>query len=407
MVQTALEKQSGSGKGTALSGNEAIALAIRQVNPDVVAAYPITPQTDIVQYVAQFVADGQVDAEFLGVESEHSAMSACIGACAAGARTVTATSSQGLAYMWETLHIASGMRLPIVMAVVNRALSSPLNIHCDHSDSMGARDTGWIQIYSSNVQEAYDNFIQAIKVAEDPEVMLPVMVCMDGFLVSHSLENLQIIPDEEISSFLISTRDQSGLLFQPVTFGAMDLQDYYFEHRRQIIAAMETAKGVLLRTGKSFKDLTGRAYGLLSGYRIDDAEIAVVVIGSLSGSVQVVIDELRSEGIKAGMVNLRVFRPFPVREVASALSRCRAVAVLDRSDSLSTGGGPLFIDVRSALYAGPESRGAERPVIVNYVYGLGGRLVSLDDIRRVFEELKRVVSSGHTTRLINYLGVRE
>ncbi|MFH1961431.1 MAG: pyruvate ferredoxin oxidoreductase, partial [bacterium] len=306
-------------KKVAMTGNEAMAEAMRQINPDVVAAYPITPATEIVQIFSSFAADGLVDTEFVNAESEHSAMSACIGSAAAGARTMTSTASQGLALMWEMLYIASGLRLPIVIAGVNRALSAPINIHCDHSDTMGARDSGWIQIFSENAQEAYDNMIQAVRIAE--KTLLPIMVTTDGFIISHGMETMEIMGDDEVKGFVGEYKPQHPLLDtdNPITVGAIDFTDFYFEHKRQQIEAMNTALPHIVEIGKEFALLSGRDYDLVEKYRLDDAEIAIVVLGSTAGTAKVVVDELRDKGIKAGLLKIRVFRPFPAKEIADAL----------------------------------------------------------------------------------------
>ncbi|MDP3804194.1 MAG: pyruvate ferredoxin oxidoreductase, partial [Candidatus Omnitrophota bacterium] len=319
----------------ARTGNEAMAEAMRQINPDVVAAYPITPATEIVQIFAGFVADGLVDTEFVPVESEHSAMSACIGSCAAGGRTMTSTSSQGLALMAEMLYIASGLRLPIVMADVNRTLASPLNIHCDHSDTMMVKDAGWIQIFSENAQEAYDNMIQAVKIAE--RAKLPVVVTTDGFIISHGMERIEILDDEAVKEFIGEYKPEYYLLNfdKPVTIGALDLPDYYFEHKRQQIEAMKNSKQVIIDAGKEFAKISGRGYGFFERYKMDDAEVSIVCMGSTAGTAKVVIDELRTKGVKAGLLKPRVFRPFPKDEIADALKGVKAVAVLDRSDSMN------------------------------------------------------------------------
>ncbi|HHY18844.1 MAG TPA: pyruvate ferredoxin oxidoreductase, partial [Firmicutes bacterium] len=313
-----------------LTGNEAMAEAMRQINPDVVAAYPITPQTEIVQLFSNAVADGKVNTEFVTVESEHSAMSATIGAASAGARSMTATSANGLAYMWEVVYIAASMRLPIVMPVVNRALSGPINIHCDHSDSMGARDSGWIQIYSENSQEAYDNLIQAIRIAEHKDVHLPVMVCMDGFIISHGMEIIEAEDDETVRKFVGTREPMYSLLDKdnPITMGPLDLQDFYFEHKKQQAEAMKNSAEVILEVAKEWNEITGRQYDMIEEYRMEDAEIAVVVIGSAAGTSKVVVDQLREQGVKAGLVKIRVFRPFPKEEIAKALANTKAVAIL-------------------------------------------------------------------------------
>jgi len=388
----------------ALTGNEAVALAMKQVNPDVVAAYPITPQTDIVQTFSSFVADGEVDTVFVRVESEHSAMSATVGAASAGARAMTATSANGLALMWEVVYIAASNRLPIVMPVVNRALSGPINIHCDHSDSMGARDSGWIQLYSENSQEAYDNIIQAFRIAEHPDVLLPVMVCLDGFIISHALENLYVLKDEEVRGFIGEYQAEHHLLDvdHPITVGPLDLYDWYFEHKRQQSEGMESALRVIPEIGKEFAGLSGREYGFLESYRLEDAEFAAVVLGSTAGTAKVVVDQLRGEGIKAGLLKVRTFRPFPRQALAEALADIKAVAVMDRAESFSTAGGPVFVEVRSALY-----ERTERPLVSSFVYGLGGRDVGPNDVRKVFEETIQDAAAGRVGQLVRYLGVRE
>lgn len=386
-----------------LSGNEAVAVAMRQINPDVVAAFPITPSTEIPQYFSQFVANGAVNTEFVPVESEHSAMSACIGAEAAGARTMTATSANGLALMWEMLYIASAMKLPIVMTVANRAVSGPLNIHNDHSDSMGARDSGWIQLYGENNQEAYDNILQAIRIGEHPDVQLPVMNCYDGFITSHSVENIELIEDENIKEFVGEYNPKVHLLDKdnPIAMGPLDLPSHQFEHKRQQAEAMRNAKKVILEVAEEYYKITGRKYGLFEEYMMEDAEVAIVVLNSTAGTAKFVINHLREKGIKAGLVKIRVFRPFPVEEIAQALSKCKAVAVLDKADGLNAAGGPVFTDVTSALYGRVEG-----VKVINYIYGLGGRDVKADDIEKVFDDLIEL-KDGKTKDVYNYLGVRE
>ncbi|HOK70751.1 MAG TPA: pyruvate ferredoxin oxidoreductase [Bacillota bacterium] len=386
------------------TGNEAVAEAMRQINPDVVAAYPITPQTEIVQIFSSFVANGKVDTEFVTVESEHSAMSATVGASAAGARAMTATSANGLAFMWEVVYIAAAMRLPIVMPVVNRALSGPLNIHCDHSDTMGARDSGWIQIFSENAQEAYDNTIQALRIAENSNVLLPVMVTMDGFIISHAMEVMEILEDEKVREFIGEYVPENPLLDvdNPVTIGPIDLQDWNFEHKRQQAEAMRNAKPVILEVAKDYAKLTGREYGLFEEYRMEDAEVAVVVLGSTAGTAKAVVDELRADGVRAGLLKIRVFRPFPAEEIAEALKDVKAVAVMDRSDSFNAVGGPVFGDVRSALYDVENG-----PRIVDYIYGIGGRDVTPVHIRTVYADLAKIADTGQVENLLTYLGVRE
>ncbi|ABP67060.1 pyruvate flavodoxin/ferredoxin oxidoreductase domain protein [Caldicellulosiruptor saccharolyticus DSM 8903] len=387
-----------------LSGNEAIAYAMRQINPDVVAAFPITPSTEVPQYFSQFVANGEVDTEFIAVESEHSAMSACIGASAAGARTMTATSSQGLALMWEMLYIAASMRLPIVMAVINRALSGPINIHNDHSDSMGARDSGWIQIYCENNQEAYDSLIQAIRIAEHKDVRLPVMVCYDGFITSHAVENIELLEDEVVRNFIGEYNPEYYLLNEqnPISMGPLDLPPYYFEHKRQQAEAMRNAKKVVLEVADEFAKISGRKYGLFETYKLDDAEVAIVVMNSTAGTAKAVVDEYRSKGYKVGLLKPRLFRPFPVEEIVNALKHLKAIAVMDKTDSFNAAGGPLFTEVTSALYGR-----ADGIKVINYIYGLGGRDVKTDDIAKIYDRLLDIVKTGNVGEVYNYIGVRE
>ncbi|MBN1526445.1 MAG: pyruvate ferredoxin oxidoreductase [Candidatus Omnitrophica bacterium] len=385
----------------ARTGNEAMAEAMRQVNPDVVAAYPITPATEIVQIFASFVADGLVDTEFVPVESEHSAMSACIGAASAGGRVMTGTSSQGLALMAEMLYIAAGLRLPIVLSDVNRALSSPINIHCDHSDTMMVRDSGWIQIFSENAQEAYDNMVQAVKIAE--AVKLPVVVTTDGFIISHGMERIEILDDAEVKKFIGDYKPEHYLLNfeKPITVGALDLTDYYFEHKRQEIEAMKASTPVIIAVGSEFGKKTGRSYGLFEKYKMEDAEAVMIAMGSTAGTAKVKIDELRAKGLKAGLLKPRVFRPFPKEEIADALKGAKAVAVMDRSDSMNAQEGPLCLEVKAALY----DKAANKPVL-NYVYGLGGREIKPEDIGTVFDDLFEA-SKGKEKPGVSYLGVRE
>ncbi|MBU1026304.1 MAG: pyruvate ferredoxin oxidoreductase [Candidatus Margulisbacteria bacterium] len=388
----------------AKTGNEAMAEAMRQINPDVVAAYPITPATEVVMIFSGFVADGLVDTEFVAVESEHSAMSACVGAAAAGCRVMTGTSSQGLQLMSEILPIASALRQPIVLCEVNRALSGPINIHCDHSDTMAVRDFGWIQIFSENAQEAYDNILQLIKITENESVRLPGMATTDGFIISHCMEKIEALDDNEVKEYLGEHKKMNSVLDldKPVTLGALDLQDYYFEHKMPIIEAMKNSKDVILKVAKDFAKRYGREYGLIEEYKLADAEIALVALGSTCGTARVVIDELREKGVKAGLLKIRVFRPFPAEEIVKALSKVKAAAIMDRSDMYSNQGGPLFSELRSAMYEAKD-----KPLLTNYVYGLGGREISLEDIQKIFAEQKEAAASGKVKQLIQHFGVRE
>ena len=387
-----------------LSGNEAVAVAMRQINPDVVAAFPITPSTEIPQYFSQFVSNGQVQTEFVAVESEHSAMSACVGAQAAGGRTMTATSANGLALMWEVLYIAAAMKLPITMSCVNRALSGPLNIHNDHSDSMGARDSGWIQLYSETNQEAYDNLLQAVRIGEHKDVMLPVMVCQDGFITSHAVENIDLLEDDKVKAFVGEYKPEHYLLNpkEQIALGPLDLPAHCFEHKREQAQSMINARKVILDVAREFEKLTGRKYGYFEEYMLDDAEVAVVIINSTAGTAKTVVDAMRTKGVKAGLLKIRMFRPFPEEEIAEALKKVKVLAVMDKAEGFSAVGGPLGAEIKSALYGR-----AEAVKIVNYIYGLGGRDVKADDIERVYNDLLQIQKTGKVEETYRYLGVRE
>ena len=387
-----------------LSGNEAAAIAMKQINPDVVAAFPITPSTEIPQYFSTFVSNGQVDTEFVAVESEHSAMTACIGAEAAGARAMTATSANGLSFMWEQIYIASSLRLPIVLSLVNRAVSGPLNIHNDHSDAMGVRDAGWIMLFSENNQEAYDNLLMAHRIAEHKDVLLPLMVCQDGFITSHSIENIELLEDEKVKEFVGTYKPEHYLLNreEPIAIGPLDVQCYLFEHKYQQAQAMRNAKKVIAEVSKEFEELTGRKYSFFEEYKLDDAEIAIVCMNSTAGTTKFVVDELRKKGIKAGLLKIRMFRPFPAEEIAKALSNVKAVAVLDKADSLNGAGGALFEDVTSAMFVNK----VQVPT-VNYVYGIGGRDTTAKDIESVYNDLTEIANNNGTNDFYRYLGVRK
>ena len=387
-----------------LSGNEATAIAMKQINPDVVAAFPITPSTEIPQYFSTFVSNGEVDTEFVAVESEHSAMSATIGAEAAGARAMTATSANGLSLMWEMIYIASSLRLPIVMALVNRAVSGPLNIHNDHSDAMGVRDAGWIMLFSENNQEAYDNMLMAHRIAEHKDVQLPVMVCQDGFITSHSIENIELENDEEVKKFVGQYKPEHYFLNdkEPVSIVPLDLQAYLFEHKAQQAEAMKNAKKVIKEVAKEFEKWTGRKYEFFEKYKLDDAEIAIVCMNSTAGTTKAVVDELREKGVKAGLLKLRMFRPFPAEEIAEALQGLKAVAILDKADSLNSAGGALFEDVTSAMYVNKK-----QVPMVNYIYGIGGRDTTTMQIESVYNDLQEIVKTGETGNPYRYLGLRK
>jgi pyruvate ferredoxin oxidoreductase alpha subunit len=397
-----------------LNGDEAVAWAVKQSNVDFVSAYPITPQTIIVERISEFVNNGEADLEFVAVESEHSALSACIGAAAAGARAFTATAANGLQLMHEVLYIAASLRLPIVMAVANRAPSGPINIHCDHNDSMGQRDSGWIQIYSEDAQEVYDNTIQAFRIAEHKDVLLPVMVMMDGFLITHTMQNIYVLPDDVVSNF-VGTRKVEKIVLPriygekevyrmlnpkyPITFGPLDLYDYYIEHKMQQIEAMRNAKKVIMDVHEEYAEISGRRYGdgLLDPYRADDADYLLVGIGSTMGTARYVVDELRNEGHKVGIVRIRTFRPFPADEFRKILSGKDMVGILDRGISFGSFG-QVYLDLAAALYKRPDA-----PPLIDFVYGLGGRDMSPKLLKSIFMEL----IEGKEEPVLRIRGVRE
>jgi len=395
-----------------LNGDEAVAYATKQVNPDVVAAYPITPQTIIVERFSEYVADGEVETEFVAVESEHSAMSSCVGAAAAGARAFTATAANGLALMWEILYIASSLRLPIVMAVVNRALSGPINIHNDHSDSMGARDSGWIQIYCENSQEVYDATITAWRVAEHLDVQLPVMVCLDGFTLSHTMENVMTLPDETIQEF-IGEREfitveghQEEYEFRldpdnPLTMGPLDLQDFYYEHKMHQVEAIDKALQVIKEVDEEWAELSGRRYKNIEPYMMEDAEAAIIGLGSATGTVRHVVDELREEGKKVGMIKMRLFRPFPAEDLKKAIGNVPVIGVMEKCISFGAAASPVMQETMTSYY-----HDEEKPLMANYVVGLGGRDVSPDMIREIYDDLTEIKKEGKVRKTMNYIGVR-
>ena len=386
-----------------MSGNEAVSYAIRQINPDVMPAFPITPSTEIPQMVSTYIANGEMDTEFIPVESEHSSMSATIGAEAAGARSLTATSSAGLALMWEELLLAASNRLPLVMALVNRTLSGPININCDHSDGMGARDTGWIQIYAENNQEAYDNFIQAYPIAEDTRVHLPVMICQDGFITSHAVENITLLEDEAVKDFVGEYHPEEFLLNpgKPIAVGPYSVSNYAMEAKKNQEVALENSKEVIKEVAKKYKELTGRGFELFEEYKTEDADYIMLIMGSAAGTAKEAVDELRAEGKKVGVLKLRVFRPFPSEEIAKALANYKAVAVMDRCESYNGNGGPLGSEVPAALFKNKVMIEA-----VNYIYGLAGRDFTIKDVKDVFAELEDMIENGKTVEQYQYIRLR-
>ena len=386
------------------SGNLAFAEAMRQINPDVVAAYPITPSTEIPMRFADFVANGKVDSEYVAVESEHSAISACVGASISGARVMTASSANGVALMHEIFPIAASFRAPIVFGLVNRSLGAPVNIHCDHSDSMPERDSGWVQIYCEDAQEVYDSVLLAVRLAEDPRVLTPVFVCQDGFITSHAIENIELVEDDKVKAFVGEYKPVINIMDKdhPVSVGPYAVPTYYMEAKRQQAQAMIDAKDVIRKVGKEFGEMTGRSYGLVEEYMMDDAEVAIVIMGSSAGTAKEAIQELRAEGHKVGLIKIRAFRPFPKEEIIAGLSKVKAFAVMDKADSFSALCGPIYADTCAALYTAPT-----RPLGINYIYGLGGRDVRVDSIKHVFAEVEKVAATGEVGETYRYLDVRE
>ena len=387
-----------------MSGNEAVAYAIRQINPDVMPAFPITPSTEIPQMVSSYIANGQMDTEFIPVESEHSAMSAAIGAEAAGARTLTATSSAGLALMWEELLLAASNRMPLALALVNRTLSGPININCDHTDGMGARDTGWIQLYSENNQEAYDNFVQAYPIAEAKDVHIPIMVCQDGFITSHAVENIELLDDADVKAFVGEYEPEEFLLNagKPIAVGPYSISNYAMEARKNQEIALENAKEVVLKVAEEFEKISGRKYGFFEEYRTEDADYIMLIMGSAAGTAKQAVDDLRAQGKKVGVLKLRLFRPFPGKEIAEALKNCKAVAIMDRCESYNGNGAALGNEVTSALFKNKVMIFA-----VNYIYGLAGRDFTVTDVYRIFDELEQAEMNGTEVEQYQYVGLRK
>ncbi len=387
----------------AMTGNDALSEAMRQINPDVVPAFPITPSTQIVERFSEFVANGEVDTDFITVESEHSAMSACIGASVAGGRVMTATASCGLALMWEMLYVAASMRQPILLTLVNRALTGPINIHPDHGESMGARDAGWIQLYAENNQEAYDNLLMAPVIAEHADVRLPLMVSIDGFIISHAVETMQVEDDERVREFIGDYTPMHSILDtdNPASWGALDLQNYYIEHKRGQMEGMTNAKPVIEEVSQRFGQVFGRTYDLFESYRLEDAERVIVAINSIAGEIKEAVDALREQGEKVGLLKIRVFRPFPYDEIRAALQHARVITVLDRSTSMGAYG-PLFTEIRAALYDLET-----RPLVYDRVFGLGGRELFPEGIVEIFTESQRYLEAGKVDKVFDILGVRE
>jgi pyruvate ferredoxin oxidoreductase alpha subunit len=386
----------------AMSGSEAVAKAAVQAGTEYVAAYPITPQTIIVERFSELVASGESKAAYVNVESEHSAMSACVGASLAGARVFTASSSQGLALMHEVLYLTSGLRLPVVMAVANRAMSAPINIHSDHSDMMGSRDSGWIQLYVENAQEAYDWVIQSFKIAEDDRVSLPFTVNMDGYVITHSLESMALIDSEKVSQFLPKREPRFKINPEkPITFGTLTLPDYYSEFKKQQDEAMNSVPRVFTEVTRQFADLSGRRYDFVVPYELEDAKVAIVSLGSASGTVRWVARNLRKQGLPVGALKISLFRPFPHEIVCKLLEHLDAVIVLERALSLGSHCGPLANEIVCSLY-----NRAGQPKVLDVVAGLGGRDLSPDAIERMFRAGFEATSKEIPLEM-EFAGVRE
>ena len=386
-----------------LSGNEAVAVAMKQINPDFMGAYPITPSTEIPQYFSAYVDNGEVDTVFVPVESEHSAMSTCIGASAAGARAVSATSSCGLIYMSEMLYVAASDRLPITLAVSCRALSGPININNDHSDAMSVRDAGWLMLFAETNQEAYDNYLQAMRISE--AVQLPIMILQDGFITSHAIENIELVETEQVRAFVGEYKPEHYLLNsdEPMAVGAYATPAYYMEAKRQQAQAMMDARNVIRQVGAEFAQMTGRSYDLIEQYQMEDAEEAIVLIGSSAGTAKEAVNGLRAQGRKVGLIKIRSFRPFPAEEIAQALKNVKAYAALDKDDSFNGHCGPIGAEVAAGMCAA----GVTGPKEINYIYGLGGRDVRVESIEKVFAELETIAETGIVGHTYRYLEVRE
>lgn len=388
----------------AATGAVAAAEAMRQAGIGVCPAFPITPSTDANKHMAQLAADGKIATEFLCMDSEHSAFSAGFGALAAGVRAWFATASQGIIYGHEIMCIISASRMPMLLFVANRAISGPINIHGDHSDAMAVRDSGWIQRFAATVQEVYDFHLMAVRAAEHPDVLLPTMICCDGFTISHSIEQMEMLEDDEARDFVGTYNPPRTILDtdRPYTLGALVLPDSFMELKWQHHEAMAHASRAIAEAGVEFSERFGRTYGHIEPYRLNDAEVAAVVLGSTAGMIMDEVDRLRHEGVKAGMLRIATYRPFPSEEVARTLSHCAAVAVLDRADSLGTQGGPLYGDVAQALYNLPE-----RPALFPYIYGLGGREVRPKEIREsVYGVLTEAAAGKKCDCSCRYIGVR-
>lgn len=392
-------------KRIGLNGDEAVALAVKQANVDVIAAYPITPQTIIVERLSEYVNNGELDAEFVPVESEHSALSTVVGAALTGARVFTATASQGLALMYEILWIASSLRLPIVMALANRAFSAPINIHCSHDDAMAARDAGWIELFSESVQEVYDLTLQAFMMVEDENIMLPAIVNLDGFILSHSLADLYVFDDQEVTNLLRKDRPLYKLPIdfkKPATYGPLGLYDYYMEIKKQQAVAMRNAYKYIKEVFQKYSEVSGREYSPVKTYEVEDAEIVVIALGSMAGNLRTIAKSLRKRGKKVGVISLTLYRPFPEDIILKTLKDINVVVVMDRFPNFGAPGGPLFEDISATLY-----HLKKRPMLLNVIYGLGGRETSPKEIENIFERALKISKEGVMEEKEIWVGVRE
>ncbi len=378
-----MTKKTVKGKRVGMTGDEAVANAAAVINPDVVAAYPITPQTIIVEHFSDFVNDGEVDTEYVCVESEHSAMSACVGASATGARVFTASASQGVALMFEILFIASASRLPVVMAVANRALSGPINIHGELTDQTVCRDTGWISMFSESAQEAYDTTFMAFKIGETPEVSLPVMYGLDGFIITHALEGVYPLDRDFVKDFLPERQMVHPTVpGNPVSSGLLALPDYYMEVKYQQELAMAEASKVIPKVFEEFGEKTGRHYSMVEEYKMEDADMAFVTMGALAGTTKHVVDKYRNAGKKVGMLKVKTYRPFPEEQIAKALKDVDAIGVIDRDLTFGAPGPALYTDIKTTLYDYKD-----RPQVFGYVAGIGGRDVLVEDYEYIYEQV--------------------
>lgn len=373
-------------------------------------SFPITPSTEIPEYFSKYIADGKIISNLILVESEHSAMSAAIGSSLSSARTATATSSNGLAYMWEMLHIAASMRAPIIMELVCRSISGPLNIHNDHSDAMGMKDTGWIMLFSKNNQDVYDNTIIGTMIAENSNVLLPISICQDGFITSHSIENIEILEDDEITKLVGRYNNKVNLLDKenPVTVGPLDLPTYLFEHKRLQVEALVNAKKVFKEASEKYEKISGRKINMIDTYMVEDAETVIIAIGSTAETIEEVVDRRRKNGERVGVIAIRMFRPFPEEEIISALKNVKYIAVMDKVMDYSLNGGPLYKEIISAIYDMKEKDeekdklGDKNIIVSNYIYGIGGRDIGVDDIEGIFDD----ILDNSNDEKIRYVGLK-